>query len=125
MALPELLADLKSAEIPFDTNVPLSRRTWWRVGGPADAYAAIRGLETLSKVQGLAQRRGVPITVLGNASNLLVSDHGIRGLVVSLEGTLADIDVLPGGRLRLGAGLKLVVVLARAKRHGWTGLECF
>lgn len=125
MALAQLLAELRAAEIPFDTNVPLARRTWWRVGGPADAYVTVRGLEALSRVQAAARQAGVPITVLGNASNLLVSDRGIRGLVVALDGALADIEVLPEGRLALGAGLKLVVVLARAKRNGWTGLECF
>jgi UDP-N-acetylmuramate dehydrogenase len=125
MPLPELLAALRTAEIPFERNVPLSRRTWWRAGGPADAMATIRSVEALSSVQQLARRAGVPITVLGNASNLLVSDAGIRGLVITLDGTLAAIEDIGSRQLELGAGAKLVVVLARARRHGWTGLECF
>jgi UDP-N-acetylmuramate dehydrogenase len=125
MPLPELIAALQRNEIPYDTNAPLARRTWWRVGGPADLVATVRSVEALSNVQQWCARFRVPITVLGNASNVLVSDRGVRGLVLLLDGDLADAVAVGDGQVVLGAGLKLVVALTRAKRNGWTGLECF
>jgi len=64
-----------------------------------------------------------PVFVLGNGSNLLISDHGVRGLVIQLAGGLADASA-DGSVLTVGAGLKLVVLLATARAAGWPGLEC-
>ena len=69
----------------------------------------------------------VPYFVLGNGSNLLMSDHGLRGLVLQLTGDFMGSEVSPNCNrtLRVGAGLKLNVLLARAAKNEWTGLECF
>lgn len=123
-----LLADLRDAGLDAEVDAPLARRAWWRVGGPADGLVRVETLDQLVAVQRLAHRHTTPVFVLGNGSNILISDRGVRGLVVVLAGALADSEVLdpgPPARLRLGGGLKLTVLLARAERQGWAGLACF
>jgi UDP-N-acetylmuramate dehydrogenase len=120
----EAAAALRAAGISFREDAPLRNRTWWRAGGPADAYVEAPNRRTLAEIARIAHRTGTPLFVLGNASNLLVSDRGIRGLVVRLTGDLAG-STAGEGRVVLGGGLKLAVLMGRAERAGWTGLELF
>jgi UDP-N-acetylmuramate dehydrogenase len=121
----EPAAALHAAGIPFREDAPLRNRTWWRAGGPADAYLEVPDRRTLAEVASIAHRTGTPLFVLGNASNLLVSDRGIRGLVLRLTGELAGCEADGADRVTLGGGLKLAVLMGRAERAGWTGLELF
>lgn len=119
---PAFAQALRDHGVDVRLDEPLQKKTWWRVGGPADGYAEVTDLDRLVAVQQLAYAAQCPVFVLGNASNLLISDRGIRGLVIRLTGALAR--VTPGdGRLRLGAGVKLVGFVRQAMREGWTGLE--
>lgn len=113
---------LRAAGIPFDEDVPLARRTWWRVGGPADALVSVSDAETLARVLQFAAAHGTPVFALGNGSNLLVSDAGIRGIVIVLAGDLADTRT-EGDVLVAGGGAKIAVLLTRAAKHQWAGLE--
>lgn len=101
---------------------PLSRKTWWRVGGPADVFAEVSTRSQLVALSRLVAAHEVPLLVMGNASNLLVADAGVRGVVARLHGDLADASV-EGDALRIGGGAKLVQLLKRGEREGWTGLE--
>jgi len=126
MPLPRSTANALSAQgVDFESDVPLIKKTWWRAGGPADGFVLAPDLPTLVAVQRAANDTGCPLFVLGNASNLLVSDRGVRGMVVRLTGALAEMRVEPGDppTLKLGAGLKLVRFLSWMQRHAWTGLE--
>lgn len=128
MALPASTASaLRKAGVPFAEAVPLHTLSWWRTGGPADAWVTADDVETLASVQRAASQTGCPVFVLGNGSNLLISDAGIRGIVVQLAGQLAGSLGDNGSPpvLTVGAGLKLTVLVSRAGRYGWTGLECF
>lgn len=126
MASPEeLAAALAARGVEVRVREPLSKKTWWRVGGPADVFLEVPDLETLRTVGAVAREAGAPLTVLGNASNLLVSDKGIRGIVVRLGGDLTRADEESGRRVRLGGGVKLVGLMKRAEREGWSGLELF
>lgn len=101
---------------------PLSRHGYWRVGGPIERLAFLESAEDLASV--LAEKRR--IHVLGNGSNLLVPDAGLRGTVVKLGGALRESRILSeeGGivRLHVGAGLLNVVLLSRAAKLGLSGL---
>jgi UDP-N-acetylenolpyruvoylglucosamine reductase len=126
MPLPEpLAADLRAAGVPLVDDLPLARKTWWRVGGPADGWAEIGDPATLSAAVALCRAAGVPVFPMGNASNLLIADAGIRGLVIRLTEGLAGVAALPGDppELEVGGGLRLVSLLGRAQKEGWTGLE--
>ena len=62
---------------------PLARHTTFRVGGPADLYAVATTVDQLAGLAELAEAHGIPITILGGGSNVLVSDAGVRGLVIA------------------------------------------
>lgn len=118
---------LADAELTVKLDVPLAKQVYWRVGGPADAVVTVTTKSELTRLQAIASQTQTPVFVLGKGSNLLISDAGIRGIVVLLKGELADAhataDVPP--QITVGAGMPLVVLLSRAKRFGWTGLGCF
>lgn len=118
---------LRGLHIGLSEDEDLSDKVYWRVGGPADGWCEVADVDALCAVRKATTDTGCPLFVLGKGSNLLVSDAGIRGLVVSLTGPLADVESLGGDppMVRAGAGLALTVLLSRAKRAGWTGLECF
>lgn len=129
MPLPPATAKaLDRIGIAWEADAPLAKRTYWRAGGPADALIRARTVADLQAVQRAASETETAVTVLGNASNLLVADAGIRGIVVQLDGDLAQAEATddsPAPAIRAGGGLKLVVLLARARKAGWTGLGCF
>ncbi len=118
-------AAFRNAGLSLREDIPLLKRTWWRAGGPADGFIGVSTVSEAQALQRIAHDTQTPVFVLGNASNLLVSDHGIRGVVVRLEGELAQVqsseDAAP--TLTLGAGLKMIRLVSRMPKMGWTGLE--
>jgi UDP-N-acetylmuramate dehydrogenase len=119
----EIGAALGANGVRFRAEEPLVKRTWWRVGGPADAYVEADDAATLAAVVRVARETRAPLFVLGNASNLLISDLGIRGIVVRLGGDLAQADEVGDRVVRAGGGAKLVGLCKKAERAGWSGLE--
>jgi UDP-N-acetylmuramate dehydrogenase len=118
---------------PHCAHVPMARLTSLRVGGPADLLAAPADLDELQALLAWAEAEGVPVTLLGNGTNLVVRSAGIRGLVVSLRRACNDLSpldaaplhALPLGapvRLRVGAGVPLTRLLHLALRQGLMGL---
>jgi len=113
----EALADAGCVVTP---GRPLAKLAYWRVGGPAEAWVEVSTLDQLVAVQA----SGLAVTVLGNGSNALIHDDGISGLVVRLVGELAGLRI-DGQAARVGAGLRLNVLLARLDRAGLAGGEPF
>lgn len=104
------------------TEEPMSRHTTFRVGGPADIYVEPSGVSELAAVLALCRERQIPGYILGNGSNLLVSDQGYRGVMIAMGKTWADISV-EGTHIRAGAGALLSQVAKRALQASLTGLE--
>jgi len=126
MPLPRATAEaLRVVGVAFEEDAPLLKKTWWRAGGLADGFAVVNDRDALIALQRAANETRCPVFALGNASNLLVADAGIRGLVVRLSGALASAEALDGGRVLLGGGAKLMPLMNRIQRDGWTGLEFF
>jgi UDP-N-acetylmuramate dehydrogenase len=101
--------------------VPLAPRTWLRVGGPAEALFEPADTDDLQEF--LAKRPGgLAVTPIGVASNLLVRDRGIEGVVLRLSGPLAAIT-REGDRLRVGAGATDRSIAIHAMQAGLSGLE--
>lgn len=119
----ELRAVLASERSRLLELEPMSRHTTFRIGGPAALYAVPDGEEELAAVLRLCGRRGVPCRILGNGSNLLVSDRGVDGVVVAMEDNWNYGEVLDGARLRIGAGMLLSKAAALALKSELTGLE--
>jgi UDP-N-acetylmuramate dehydrogenase len=80
----EILEKIKlSCPVLFDE--PMSRHTSFRIGGPADAFVAPRRVEELSRLFAAVNSAEVPFFVLGGGANILVSDRGIRGVVIDMS----------------------------------------
>jgi UDP-N-acetylmuramate dehydrogenase len=84
-------------------NVQLAPLTSWLVGGPAEYLCLPENLEDLKQAQQWAIGQNLPITVLGGGSNVLISDHGIRGLVIGLKNLSGTSVKETGGRLEITA----------------------
>jgi UDP-N-acetylmuramate--L-alanine ligase/UDP-N-acetylenolpyruvoylglucosamine reductase len=102
---------------------PMARHTTLRVGGPADLWVEPATLETLARLLVRAGELGVPVTVVGRGSNLLVRDLGLRGLTVHLaRGVFTRLEV-EGVVIRAGAGVRLRQIAYAARKAGLSGLE--
>jgi UDP-N-acetylmuramate dehydrogenase len=106
---------------------PMSTRTTFRVGGPADLLLSPASAEEISLACALCREQGVPLTLLGNGSNVVVSDRGIRGLVVALGDDFARIGPSPDDAdpclLTAEAGARLASLAAAATRRSLSGME--
>jgi UDP-N-acetylmuramate dehydrogenase len=104
-------------------NEPMSRHTTFKIGGPADLFLKVYVRDALSELYRAANALGVPVLVIGNGSNMLVSDEGIRGAVVSLAGEFCAIKQISETEIECGAGATIAAVCSFAKEHSLTGLE--
>lgn len=102
-------------------NEPMNRHTTFRIGGNADVFVT-PSIEQTGAVLALAKAYALPVTVVGNGSNLLVGDKGIRGVVLSF-GKPADAIHLEGNRMTIGAGTLLSKAAAEAAKNSLSGLE--
>lgn len=100
---------------------PMSRHTSFGIGGPADLLLVAQGIDELVAWVGLARAHGVPLTVLGQGTNVLVADAGVRGLVIvnACRGYRVD----AAGVLTVEAGALLREVARRTVAENWRGLE--
>ncbi|MGN0940319.1 MAG: UDP-N-acetylmuramate dehydrogenase [Selenomonadaceae bacterium] len=101
---------------------PMKSHTTFRIGGPADIFVMPSSAEELSRVIASLSSLDVPVTVIGNGSNLLVGDHGVRGVVIGIGSTLSYIRQ-DGNTLTVGAGTILGALSKYAAEHSLTGLE--
>ncbi len=105
-----------------ERDYPLARLTTVRTGGPADLFARPVCAEKLVGLLRFADAQALEVGVVGSGSNLLVADEGFRGLVMKLDGALAQTE-RHGDHLLCGGGARLPQAAARAAREGLTGLE--
>lgn len=108
-------------ELQVLRDEPMSRHTTFRIGGPAD-YFVCPDREQIAEVLAVAKKCGMAITVIGNGSNLLVSDKGIRGLVVEIGSAMNQIMV-DKNHITAGAGALLSQVAAKAAAAELGGME--
>jgi UDP-N-acetylenolpyruvoylglucosamine reductase len=106
----------------FEERIPLSRFTTLGTGGPARWFAKPESVDELSHALRWTADRGLPASVVGLGSNLLVADEGVDGLVLKLSGELAT-AVVEGERLLAGGGAPLAVCLHRARAASLGGIE--
>lgn len=101
---------------------PLSRHTSFGIGGPADVLAIPLSPDALSRVIAIAARVGVQPLFLGNGTNMIVRDGGVRGLVIRMAGGLSEIAV-DDNRALVEAGASLAAVCFQCAQRGLSGLE--
>lgn len=113
------LFDKLAIKILFDE--PMSKHTTFAIGGIADVFAVPSDENELLQLSNVAKQYNLPIVFLGNGSNVLVNDKGIRGLVVSMKG-LEEI-VVKNTTITAGAGVLLGKIANVAADNELTGLE--
>ncbi len=101
---------------------PMAGHTTFHIGGPADCFVRLGNREQLIQVQRYLGQVGVPFFILGNGSNLLVSDQGYRGVVLQIGQKMSKIEVA-GNTVTAQAGASMAQVARAALEHGLTGLE--
>ena len=105
-------------------NEPLSRHTTIRIGGPARLLIEARDLHSLIEACEACREAGIPWVALGGGSNLLVSDAGFQGAVISLGDGFSKCTFDEQlGVFSVGAGLRLSQLVRQATERGRTGLE--
>jgi UDP-N-acetylmuramate dehydrogenase len=123
-SLRERLASRFGARVRFDE--PLSRHTSFRIGGPADAWVDVDGAAELADVFVLARSTGMPVFTLGSGTNVLVSDRGVRGVVVHLGRGFHFSEWMEAGgqaNVRAGAAMPFKKLVYDAVERGFQGLE--
>ncbi|SFD59294.1 UDP-N-acetylmuramate dehydrogenase [Paenibacillus catalpae] len=103
-------------------NEPLAKHTTWKIGGPADVLFIPHGKDQLVSAIRLLHKHGVPWTNLGRGSNMLVSDKGIRGVVVKTRDGL-DYVRFEGSLVYAGASYSFIKLSVMSGKEGLTGLE--
>ena len=104
------------------TNEPMSKHTSFKIGGPAEIFVKINNVEELKLIIKISKQAEVPITVVGNGSNLLVSDDGIRGIVLKIEFDKIEIEE-ESGKLKVGSGVKLAFLAQKCLKEKLEGFE--
>ena len=107
---------------------PMCKHTTFRIGGPAEWFVLVHKIEELQQVTMLCKEQGVLYYVIGNGSDLLVSDTGVSGVIIRLAGDFETIEleeIVPEGigHICAGAGAMLSSLALRAGKKGFTGLE--
>lgn len=119
----DILQDLKSL-IPEDiikVNEPLKRYTYTETGGNADFYLSPTKNKDVQAIVRYAKEKDIPVTYLGNGSNIIIREGGIRGIVISLL-SLKHINVSDDAIIA-GSGAAIIEVSRAARDHVLTGLE--
>ena len=101
---------------------PMAKHTSFRIGGPADVLAQPADEAELAALLKRAGEHAVPVTLVGNGSNLLVRDKGIRGLVIKLSNIFSSITV-DGNVMTFGSGISLAMASKKAASLSLSGLE--
>lgn len=117
------LMELREKDFDIQKNVSLSKFTFTKTGGPAEFLAFPKSLDQLKELVELAHQHHIPLTVIGNASNLIIRDGGIDGLVIILT-KMDEIKAYPKDNLIVAqAGAKIIDTSQAAYEVGLSGLE--
>ena len=111
---------LKPEQLLLDA--PMREHTTFQIGGPADCLIKPASMEETQQILRLVKEYELPLTFVGNGSNMLVSDKGIRGVVVNFADTFNAIRV-EGTKMVVGAGALLKDIAEAAAQHSLAGLE--
>ncbi len=120
MAFTERLRGISGVQVKERES--LAPYTSFRIGGPAEWFVLVRSLNALVDVLRLAREEGVGVFVLGAGTNLLISDKGVKGLVLKLEGVFRTYRI-QGTEIISGASVPLAWLLDDAQERGLSGLE--
>lgn len=103
-------------------NEPMKKHTSFKIGGPAECLIKIDNTEELKNILKYAQDKNIPLTIIGNGSNILVSDEGIKGIVLKIEIGTFELDDQKAN-LKVGSGVKLGLIAQKCLKQQIAGFE--
>lgn len=122
----KITAAEKLRQIPdigtISVDEPMSVHTSFRIGGPADIFIRPSGASAIAKIIAFCNENAIPVMVMGNGTNLLVRDKGIRGAVIQLTDNMSSFEV-NGEEIIAEAGILISRLSKIALEHGLCGLE--
>lgn len=116
-------AVLDAANIRYKVNEPMRYHTTFKIGGPADRYILAENGEQLQTILAALKENAIPYLTLGNGSNMLVPDEGLRGAVIVLDGEFKQISLKDENTVLCGSGATLAALCGFARSNTLTGLE--
>ena len=122
----EILENLKSivSEERIKQNEPMKNHTSFKIGGPAELFVKVNSIEELKNILKFCKINKVPLTVIGNGSNLLVTDKGIKGIVIKLELKKIEINQLEEKiEIIVDSGVQLGLLAQKLLKEKITGFE--
>lgn len=125
MSLKELISDnlkLNTSKIYFDE--PMNKHTTFKIGGPAEAFIKVRDVEDLKQILKFKNENNITLTVIGNGSNILVSDKGIKGIVAKIEIKKFEIKQEEENiEITVGSGNKNIEIAQNLLKNDISGFE--
>ena len=122
----QLAEEFRTYGCKAETEAPMSSFTTFRIGGPASLLVTVPDAQAAKVVLMRCQQERVPFFLLGNGSNLLVSDEGVEGAVLRLPAEKPAVKIEPDGkqtRITCSAGIPLKQLCRIARDHALSGLE--
>ena len=107
-------------------NEPMSKHTSIKIGGPAECFIKATTVEEVKKVVEVAKQNNIPLHVIGNGSNILVKDEGIKGIVLKLQLIQTEIheeESKKNIKVTVGSGVVLGALAQKLMQEGITGFE--
>ncbi len=101
---------------------PMKSHTTFRIGGPAEVFIMPKSIKQVQMAVKICQEEQIPYFILGNGSNLLVSDRGYRGVIIQMDRNMGEIQV-EGTEIQAAAGALLSSIAVAARRESLTGFE--
>lgn len=117
------IKDVLTKEIPVEQvfiDEPMKKHTSFKIGGTADIFVRVKTIKELKHVIKIAKKENIYLTIIGNGSNVLVKDNGIRGIVVKLD---LDYISINNNVVTVGAGVKLGELAQKLLKEQITGFE--
>ncbi|MGD9129083.1 MAG: UDP-N-acetylmuramate dehydrogenase [Candidatus Woesebacteria bacterium] len=124
------LQKLLSAQFPdlnFNYDLSLAPKTYFKIGGPAEVYLELKDREQIIDFLSFCFREKIKVTLIGGASNIIVADEGVKGVVLRLLNEELELisEEKQGTVIRVDAGIKMSTLVAKTVDMGLTGLEYF
>lgn len=124
MNIKEILENSKLNKENLYYNEPMAKHTSFKIGGPADVFIKVDNIEELKETLDLSKKNQIPLTIIGNGSNLLVTDKGIRGITAKLN--LKDIEIKNENNkqiIKVDAGVPVGLLAQKLLKEEIAGFE--
>ena len=102
-------------------NEPMCNHTTFKIGGPADIFIKIETIDELKYVVETCNSKNIPTTIIGNGSNVLVRDKGIRGVTIKIN--FKELELINNNIIKAGSGVLLSKISNYAYENSLTGFE--